>query len=280
MVPPVKLKFDRLKAWSHLVWNGFLRLSVPTSLALFPLLWVHSLTLSLKTSSKCSIIHTIILLGSTLVWMSRSFPSIAAPSLHSLLLHWPARLCVLLVWILTTSFLPISCIGHWIQSCLEFTKILSQHSWRRASDFKWASIKLDYIRVIVVPLGMGGCEPGMRRECCQLVSPPLLGLCDFFLNEVEKVPCGLGELLYKLSVGCHVHYPGRELLAECPDGTSRNSERDQCYPRGHRCLLWVLSTLAPADPSGKSLFGDPLLVLKCWFCMSVLWGKTAHRVPS
>lgn len=82
---------------------------------------------------------------------------------------------------------------------------------------------------------MVGYEPGRRRECCRLVSPPLLGLCDFFLNEVEKVPCGSGQLLYKLSVGWHVHYPGGELLAECPDGTSRNL--DQCYPRGHRCLL-------------------------------------------
>lgn len=86
--------------WFEMVFCDYQLL--PLLLYLFPLLWVHSLILSLKISSKCLIIHMIILLGSTLVWMSRSFSSTAGPSLHSLLLHRPARLCVLLVQILTT----------------------------------------------------------------------------------------------------------------------------------------------------------------------------------
>lgn len=97
----------------------------------FPFVGTQSI-LPLKINSKCSVISKIILWSYALVWESRWFPLTARARLHTWLLHWIAWWCILPVRSLAASphstphrfcFLPISYIGHLIQSCLEFTKI-------------------------------------------------------------------------------------------------------------------------------------------------------------
>ena len=67
------------KACFHSVWNDFLLLSVITSIPLFPGLSVHSLILSLKISSKHSILHKIMLVSSLAEGVDR-FPRAQGPA--------------------------------------------------------------------------------------------------------------------------------------------------------------------------------------------------------